>query len=78
MIASEITEKAERFAVWRVGTQNDWECSYEDIALATGVSVAKVKRICLGAGWRCEATEFEDVDTIMRAENGVDVLSFHV
>ena len=46
-----IREKAERFAVWRMGNLHNRECTYEEAATATGLPVAQVKRICLANEW---------------------------
>ena len=47
-----IREKAERFAVWRMGNLHNWECTYDKAATATGLPVAQVKRICVANCWR--------------------------
>ena len=75
-----IREKAERFAVWRMGNLHNWECTYEEAATATGLPVAQVKRICMESCWRFfdEEAQIEDVDSMMLAQNAVDVLHIHV
>ena len=78
-----IRENAERFAVWRMGNLHNlhnWECTYDEAATATGLPVAQVKRICVANRWRFfeEAGQIEDVDSMMLAQNAVDVLHIHV
>ena len=75
-----IMEKAERFAVWRMGNLHNWECTYEEAATATGLSVAQVKSICVANRWRFfeEEGQIEDVDSMMLAQNAVDVPHIHV
>lgn len=48
-----LQDQAEAFAVWRVGTQQDWKCSYLDIADQTGIPTWRVLIICLNKNWRC-------------------------
>ena len=74
-----IREKAERFAVWRMGNLHNWECTYEEAA-ATGLPIAQVKRICVANRWRFfeEEGQIEDVDSMMLAQNAVDVPHIHV
>lgn len=79
-MSASIKDQADRFAVWRMGTVNTWECSYQEAAEATGLTVAKVKRICVANGWRFQDDqgEFEEVDSFMDRENAVDVPQIHV
>ena len=75
-----VREEAERFAIWRMGNMHNWECTYEEAATATGLPVAQVKRICVANCWSFfdEEGQIEDVDSMMLAQNAVDVLHIHV
>ena len=61
-----IREKAERFAVWRMGNLHNWECTYDEAATATGLPVAQVKRICVANRWRSSSMKRDRSKTWIR------------
>ncbi|UUV43235.1 helix-turn-helix DNA binding domain protein [Rhodobacter phage RcCWillis] len=75
----DLREQAERFAVWRMGTNSNWECTYGEVAEKTGVPLPRVMRICLANNWRfVEDDDFQPVDFLMHPTSAVDVNHFHV
>lgn len=72
----DIRENAERFAVYRMGIKNFWECTYAEVAEVTGLTIVRVKAICLARGWRFTSVEDEvgSLDSFMSLDGPI----FHV
>ncbi len=67
MTARQFKYAAQRFLVWREGNAVDWECTYADLAAATGLHPENIRYICKRAGWRCK---FEDSNLESRQRDG--------
>lgn len=80
MTSIHIRENAENFAVYRMGANNDWEATYDEVAQVTGLSVARVKAICIAKAWRFTSPEdaVPSLDSIMQPTIGLDASLFHV
>ncbi len=58
------------FRIWREGQSIGWECTYAELAEATGLSTDNVRDICRSRGWVAQepdAGEPEPVDVAMCA-----------
>lgn len=76
---SDLKDKAERFAIWRVGKQQDFTATYDEVAKVTGIPTTRVKRICKAKKWRFVDDEpVEEVDFSKFSRDGVDLMHNHV
>ena len=74
-----LTEQAEHFAIWRMGKINSFECIYGEVSTATGVTLPRVKRLCILNKWRFVDDEpVAEVDFSAFAKNGIDLTYNHV
>jgi hypothetical protein len=47
-----MTQRANDFLIWRTGKPTGWDCTAQDIAADTGLSVATIKATCRRRGWK--------------------------
>lgn len=72
-------QEARAFLIWRAAKPVNWECSYSDIARATGISYSAVHKICRQRGWVCKFQDELDTKLHISGETlnyGKDAVTF--
>lgn len=46
-----IKRNADAFCIWRIGESRGWECSLQEVARETGLTVRRVQSICIERNW---------------------------
>jgi hypothetical protein len=47
-------DAARRFLIWRFGQSVHWECTYDELARATGLLPGTIRRLCRKYGYHTE------------------------
>lgn len=53
-----LVQEVNAFLIWREGKPVDWRCTARELADATGLSSATVRRICAARGWPIQPGDY--------------------
>lgn len=67
-----MSERADRFLVWRAGVSVNWRCTQQEIADEAGLSRKAVSRICRKFGYKTQGGNGDDGYTPSRSRRSVD------
>ncbi|MER9680833.1 hypothetical protein NKJ23_16075 [Mesorhizobium sp. M0184] len=66
---------AQRFLVWRYGSAADWNCTYLEIARATGIDPKTVSLICRKHGYEIEPDRVARQFSVIPVDNFISLNS---